>query len=179
MQVTLGSPATLIEGVVNGQLDIAISNIYARDRGLQSTALCDEDLVLVGAPYWLTCCNPEIFSELGARVFTDVPVVTGTGEDSLLHWYCSLTFGELPQPRVVVTVDDLRGVVSTLLAGAAVGVVPRYLIAEDLADGRLKELHTPEIAPISTRFLVVRVGALAQPHLAEVHTRLLLQARLW
>ncbi|WP_396230772.1 LysR substrate-binding domain-containing protein, partial [Frankia sp. EI5c] len=85
----------------------------------------------------------------------------------------------LPRLRAVVTVDDLRGVISTLLAGAGVGVVPRYLIADHLAAGSLRELHTPEIPPINTLFLAVRAGALTQPHLAEVHTRLLLQARLW
>jgi DNA-binding transcriptional LysR family regulator len=179
IQVTLGPAETLLEGLANGRQDIVISSRYTRDRRLQVTALCDEDLVLVGAAVWAERLVPERFAQRGAAALQDVPVVTGTGDDSLLHQYCSLAFGELPQLRPVVTVDDLHGVISTLLAGAGVGVVPRYLVAGQLADGSLYELHRPEIPPINTLFLVVRAGALTRPHLAEVHTRLLLQARLW
>ncbi len=181
IQVTLQPARSLLEGVANGQQDIVISSQYTRDRRLQVTALCDEDLVLVGAECWAESMLAQRFARDGVAALRDVPVVidTGSGTDSLLHQYCSLAFGELPQVQPVVTVDDLHGVISTVLAGAAVGVVPRYLIASHLADGALHELHKPEIPPINTLFLVVRAGALTRPHLAEVHTRLLLQARLW
>lgn len=179
IQVTLGPAGDLLEGVANGQQDIVISSLHTRDRRLQVTALCDEELVLVGASCWARQLPPQRYAERGAAALQDLPVVTGSGDDSLLHQYCSLAFGELPRLQAVVTVDDLRGVVATLLAGTGVGVVPRHLIADQLADGSLHELHRPEISPITTLFLVVRAGTLTRPHLAEVHTRLLLQARLW
>jgi DNA-binding transcriptional LysR family regulator len=78
-----------------------------------------------------------------------------------------------------VVVPDLRGVLAAVAAGAGVTVLPRYLCAGHLADGRLRLLAEPELAPINTLFLVTREGTLPGPAARAVHEHLLLAGREW
>jgi DNA-binding transcriptional LysR family regulator len=53
-------------------------------------------------------------------------------------------------------VPDLRGVLTCVLAGFGVSVLPRYLCAAELASGDLVALLDPEEPPINTLFAVTR-----------------------
>ncbi len=81
--------------------------------------------------------------------------------------------------RAAVVVPDLRGVLATVVAGAGITVLPRYLAANALEQGELTVLHQPELSPINTIYLVVRAGSLAQQRIALVHQKLLTEARSW
>ena len=97
----------------------------------------------------------------------------------VLRRYWRAVFGTRLTRSPAVVVPDLRGVLAAVTAGAGVTVLPRYLCAAELADGRLGLLAEPELAPINTLFLVSREGTLPNPAARAVHGRLLLAGRTW
>jgi DNA-binding transcriptional LysR family regulator len=58
-------------------------------------------------------------------------------------------------------------------------VLPRYLIADDLASGRLVALLDPELPPINTLYLAIRTGTDGQAHIAMVRACLLEASAAW
>jgi DNA-binding transcriptional LysR family regulator len=65
-----------------------------------------------------------------------------------------------------------------VVAGAGVTVLPRYLCAAELADGRLRALLEPDLPPINTLYLMSRAGA-PHPSTAAVRDHLLRAGRDW
>jgi DNA-binding transcriptional LysR family regulator len=57
-------------------------------------------------------------------------------------------------------VPDLRALAAAAVAGAGVTVLPSYLIADELADGRLVVLRETDDPPINTLYIVRRPGRL-------------------
>ncbi|WP_432930712.1 LysR substrate-binding domain-containing protein [Microbispora sp. CA-135349] len=78
-----------------------------------------------------------------------------------------------------MVVPDLRAVISAVVAGAGMSVVPTYLCAEEVAAGALVLLLEPEIPPINTFYLAVRSGTLTDPRLASLHRLLVERSRTW
>jgi LysR substrate binding domain len=90
---------------------------------------------------------------------TDVeraPLVAYGENLPMLRRYWREVFGTRLTRAPAVVVPDLRGVLATVAAGAGVTVLPRYLCAADLADGRLQVLAEPELPPVNTLFLTWR-----------------------
>ena len=108
-----------------------------------------------------------------------MPVVAYAEELPIIRRYWLTVFGRRPPMRAAVVVPDLRGVLATVVAGAGITVLPRYLAANALEQGELTVLHQPELSPINTIYLVVRAGSLAQQRIALVHQKLLTEARSW
>ncbi len=53
-------------------------------------------------------------------------------------------------------VPDLRGALTTTLAGVGLTVLPTYLCHPHLANGTLIALATPEVPPLNTLYLTTR-----------------------
>lgn len=84
-----------------------------------------------------------------------------------------------PPARAVLVVPDLRGLLAAATSGIGATVLPRYLVADDLADGRLVELLPTEDPPINTLYLAVRGAVLDAPHIAAARADLLRHAQRW
>jgi DNA-binding transcriptional LysR family regulator len=166
LRVTLGLPGSLAAGLADGSLDLIISTIRLRQRGLRVEPLCDEEFVLVGGPAFTT--GP----------LERAPLVAYAENLPILRRYWRVVFGTRLTRTPAAVVPDLRGVLAAVAAGAGVTVLPRYLCAAELANGRLRLLAEPELAPINTLFLAAREGTLPDPARA-VHARLLLAGREW
>jgi DNA-binding transcriptional LysR family regulator len=78
-----------------------------------------------------------------------------------------------------VIAPDLRAVLSCVIAGAGLAVLPRYLCAPALERGTIVTLLDPLVPPLRTYFLVVRTGTLALPHVARAHEWLQRAAAAW
>ena len=167
LRVTLGLPEPLAAGLADGSLDLMISTVRLRQRGLRVEPLCDEEFVLVGGPAFA----------LGQ--LERAPLVAYAENLPILRRYWRAVFGTRLTRSPAVVVPDLRGVLAAVTAGAGVTVLPRYLCAAELADGRLGLLAEPELAPINTLFLVSREGTLLNPAARAVHRQLLLAGRTW
>lgn len=166
LRVRLGLPDDLLADVVAGSLDLAVSSVRPRSRGLHVETLCDEEFHLVAAPSWT-------FEQLDRA-----PLVAYAENLPILRRYWRSVFEtRLTRPPAVV-VPDLRGVLAAVVAGAGVTVLPTYLCAGELAEGTLHVLHRPEVPPLNTLFLASRPGG-PHPAAETVRAHLLLQGRTW
>ncbi|MER5624455.1 LysR family transcriptional regulator [Streptosporangium sp. NPDC002544] len=166
LRVTLGLPEQLLAALADGSLDLVISSVRPRKAGLRVEPLCDEEFVLVAAPGWS-------FGQLDGA-----PLVAYAENLPILRRYWRTVFDTRLTRNPALVVPDLRGVLAAVAAGAGVTVLPRYLCAAELADGRLLALLEPELPPINTLFLASRAGT-RHPAAQAVHGHLLLQGRTW
>ncbi|RLL67873.1 LysR family transcriptional regulator [Streptomyces sp. Z26] len=199
VRTVFGTTEENLDGLATGHCDLALSTARPRGELLATTALWDEELVLVGTPYWAghlggATGTVGVVAAVGATeaaerapasvllpALADVPVVAVHESLPLLSRYWATVFdADSPVTRsAAVVVPDLRAVLDTVLADAGIAVLPRYLCAAALHDGRLVALLEPQMPPLRTYFLSVRAGTLALPHLARAHERLLRAATSW
>ncbi len=180
LRVTTGLADDLLTELAAGALDLVVSTVRPRRRGLTSVPIADEEFVLVAAPALAERIDRTRLPDDPRTALAGVPVVA-YGEDlPLVRRYWRHVFGERPQPdSVAVLVADLRAVASVTAAGAGWTVLPAYLVRDHLADGRLVALHTPDDPPINTFHLAWRSSAVDHPAVAAVRTQLRMNAPLW
>jgi DNA-binding transcriptional LysR family regulator len=166
LRVTLGLPDPLLASLADGGLDLVISTVRARRHGLRAEPLCDEEFVLVAAPTW------------HVDGLDRAPLVAYAENLPILRRYWRMVFDTRLTRAPALVVPDLRGVLAAVVAGAGVTVLPRYLCATELADGRLRALLEPDLPPINTLFLVSRAGV-TRPAAGAVRDRLLHAGRSW
>ncbi len=175
-----GMAEELFEGLAAGHHDLAITTSRPRGRLLTATPLCDEEHVLIGAPRWAARLGgAAVVRDKGVRALEPLPVVEVHESLPLVSRYWATVFDSKPVTAGAVVVPDLRAVLSCVIAGAGIGVVPRYLCGDALDTGEVVALLDPPVPPLRTYFLVVRAGTLAHPHLARAHEWLLRAAVSW
>jgi DNA-binding transcriptional LysR family regulator len=177
LRVTIGLADDLLDGLHAGRFDLVLSAIRPRGRSVTAVPLMDEEFVLVAAPVWA-----ERIGRIEAddpRALDDVPLVTYAEDLPIARRYWRHVFRTRLTKTPAVVIPDLRGVLAAVVAGAGITVLPRYLCADELADGRLIPLLEPEDPPINTGFLAHRVGAPERRHVTIVRDHLLHAARSW
>jgi|HubBroStandDraft_5_1064220.scaffolds.fasta_scaffold842609_2 hypothetical protein len=85
----------------------------------------------------------------------------------------------LSQPTVTAQVKSLEADLGKPLFDRLPHGMAPTVAADELADGRLRALGEPELAPINTLFLVSREGFQANRAARAVHGHLLLAGRTW
>ncbi|MFD9374854.1 LysR family transcriptional regulator [Streptomyces sp. NPDC059999] len=171
-----------LDGLASGQHDLIVTTARPRGSLFTATALCDEEQVLVAAPYWAALVDPESLREKGAgasAALDGIPVVEVHESLPLVTRYWAAVFDSLPDTAATVIAPDLRAVLECVRAGAGLAVLPRYLCQDALDSRRIVSLLEPALPPLRTWFLVVRTGSLALAHLARAHDRLLHSAADW
>jgi DNA-binding transcriptional LysR family regulator len=154
LAVTPGLADDLLAQLRTGSLDLVISAVRPRGRGLPASALCDEEFVLVASPS--RGIAPS--AELSAAELADIPLLAYAHDLPILRRYWRHVFGERLDREPDLVMPDLRALAAAAVAGAGVTVLPTYLIADELADGRLVVLRPTDDPPINTLFLVRRPG---------------------
>ncbi|MGI5444456.1 LysR family transcriptional regulator [Streptomyces sp. CA-243310] len=171
-----------LDGLASGQHDLIVTTARPRGSLFTATALCDEEQVLVAAPYWAALVDPEPLREKGAgasAALDGIPVVEVHESLPLVTRYWAAVFDSLPDTAATVIAPDLRAVLECVRAGAGLAVLPRYLCQDALDSRRVVSLLEPAVPPLRTWFLVVRTGSLGLAHLARAHDRLLHAAADW
>ncbi|MFJ3922425.1 LysR family transcriptional regulator [Streptomyces sp. NPDC090022] len=168
-----------LEGLAAGHHDLVVTTARPRGGLFTATALCDEEHVLVAAPYWAALVDPGVLRGKGPAALDGIPVVEVHESLPLVSRYWNAVFDTRPTAAATVVVPDLRAVLECVGAGAGFAVLPRYLCQDALADGRVVALLEPQVPPLRTWFLAVRTGSLALAHLGRAHDRLLRAAALW
>jgi DNA-binding transcriptional LysR family regulator len=158
LRIRFGLVDDLLEDLRTGNLDMVISSIRPRVRGITGIPLYDEEFILVGAPSWHSKLPRDAVSE---PELAAIPVVAYAENMPIVRRYWQSVFERRPDHlRTGVIVPDLRGVRAAVMAGAGMSVLPHYLVEDDLASGALIPLHTPQIAPLNTVYLATRTGEL-------------------
>lgn len=171
--------AETLEGLAAGHHDLVVTTARPRGALFNATALCDEEHVLVAAPYWAALVDPDRLRESGPDALEGIPVVEVHESLPLVTRYWATVFDAVPDAAATVVAPDLRAVVECVRAGAGLAVLPRYLCREALERGQVVALLEPAVPPLRTWFLVVRSGSLALAHLARAHERLLSAGAHW
>ncbi|WIY07238.1 LysR family transcriptional regulator [Amycolatopsis mongoliensis] len=165
LRVTFGLADDLLAGLSQRRFDLVVSTIRPRGRGLTATPLTDEEFVLVGQRGFDG--DPRT-----------APLVAYAEDLPIIRRYWRSVLGVRPPAGPSVVVPDLRGVLTCVLAGFGVSVLPRYLCAAELASGDLVALLDPVEPPINTLFAVTRAEPCrAGP--AAVRDALLADAARW
>ena len=73
----------------------------------------------------------------------------------------------------------LRALMDSCAAGVGVTVLPHYLCASSIDEGRLVAIHSPAALPGNDIFLAWNRTGLRQPRTALVRDRILEAARSW
>lgn len=179
LRISFGLADELLDALVAGHLDLVLSTIRPRLRGITATALVDEEFVLLGSPELGEQLSRERLAETGPAALEEFPIVTYAESLPIIRRYWISVFGVRPTAVPAVVVPDLRGALSAVKSSAGISVLPTYLCADELASGEVVPLLEPEVPPINTFYLAVRDGTLAQPHLALLHGQLLMKAQVW
>ncbi|MER6445816.1 LysR family transcriptional regulator [Streptomyces venezuelae] len=171
-----------LDGLAVGHHDLVVTTAQPRGGLFTATPLCDEEHVLVAAPYWAALVDMDRLRAEGSAALDGIPLVEVHESLPLVTRYWAAVFDALPDARslaATVVVPDLRAVLECVRAGAGLAVLPRYLCQDALDSGRIVALAEPAVPPLRTWFLVVRTGSLALAHLAGAHDRLLDAAGDW
>lgn len=161
--VTTGMADELLEQLRSGSLDLVVSAVRPKGRALPAAALVDEEFVLVAAPSLGLAPRDAITpTDLEA-----VPLLAYAHDVPILRRYWRHVFGMRLDREPALIVPDLRALAAAAVAGAGATVLPTYLIADELADGRLVVLKKTDDPPINTLYLVRRPGPLTAA-LAEI-----------
>ncbi|MDA5280406.1 LysR family transcriptional regulator [Streptomyces sp. NPDC054904] len=170
---------TTLEGLGAGQHDLVVTAARPRGGLFTASVLCDEELVLVAAPYWAALVDPAHLRDKGPGALDGIPVVEVHASLPLVTRYWAALFDSAPEPAATVVAPDLRAVLECVRAGAGLAVLPRYLCRDALDGGRIVALLEPPVPPLRTWFLAVRAGSLALAHLDRAHDMLLRAATHW
>lgn len=161
LRVSFGLADDLLQDLGSGRLDLVVSTVRPRRRGVLAEPAYDEEFVLVGAP----------------GQSTDAPMIAYAEDLPIIRRYWRLVYGRRAPMAAQVVVPDLRAVLTLVLRGAGISVLPTYLCATHLDAGRLVTLAQPDLAPINTGYLAWRHGVLSHPAVAAVYDRLIEQLR--
>ncbi|MEU6310346.1 LysR family transcriptional regulator [Streptomyces sp. NPDC047014] len=178
----LADSGTALDGLASGHHDLVVTTARPRGGPFTATALCDEEHVLVAAPYWAALVDTGRLREEGPAALDGMPLVEIHETLPLVTRYWCAVFDTPPDARslaATVVVPDLRAVRECVLGGAGIAVLPRYLCQDALDAGRLVALAEPSVPPLRTWFLVVRTGSPALAHLGRARDRLLSAAAHW
>ncbi|MFE9842240.1 LysR family transcriptional regulator [Streptomyces goshikiensis] len=172
----------LLDALAAGHHDLIVTTARPRRALFTAAALCDEEHVLVAAPYWAALVDPDRLRESGPTALDGIPLVEVHESLPLVTRYWSAVFDTRPDTRpdtATVIAPDLRAVLECVRGGAGLAVLPRYLCRDALARGEVIALLEPSVPPLRTWFLVARAGSLALSHVSRAHDRLLRAAAHW
>ncbi len=175
IDASVGLAEDLLQRVLSGRLDLAISTNRPRGRALRAEPLAWEHFVLVGAPQFAR----ELARPADAQNLADIPLVAYAHDLPILRRYWRHVFATRLDAEPVLVIPDLRGVVSAVVAGAGISALPHYLCRSFLDSGALVELVKPDDPPTNTSYLVRRPADASRPNVALVYRTLLQASPAW
>ncbi|MEV7729375.1 LysR family transcriptional regulator [Streptomyces sp. NPDC087917] len=179
IKTSVGVSYELLDRLSEGFLDLVVSTIRPRRRGLEATPLADEELILTASPAMAQEMFPHGVTEDDVDLVSKAPLIAYAETLPLIRQYWKDVFDTTPTTAPSVVVPDLRAVMSAVISAAGISVLPRCLCSAALASGALVTLLEPELPPINTLYLVVQSGTLADYRLSQVHSQLLRSAQMW
>lgn len=165
IKTVFDSPSRLQELLLHGQLDICFSIFpAAENKALQSTALAEEELVLISSAGLL----PETpsFDQV-----MSVPVIDYYFNHQPIRRWLALHYGKRPKKIPVrIFASTAEMVLALVREGAGVGVVPRYLV-QSQKDARIIRPTARQLNDFI--WLLERAGGERSPIAAMFRTRVL------
>jgi molybdate transport repressor ModE-like protein len=158
LSVTVVDPARSIDQLLQGDLDIAVVDIYdgvpvPLPDYLIATDLCTEPLMLVGPPGKFAARSRIRLGALAEQNWVMPPAEAACGQ--AVRFACR---AEGFEPRVRWETDDMWLLVRAVAAGHGIAVLPRLAVAESVAEVVVRPLFEPKL----TRRLLALTRSSAQ-----------------
>lgn len=151
LHLYFGSGADLVNRVRAMQIDCAITSTRLSDPKLEGLRLHREDYVLVGAPALLARVPFKATEDAARHTLIEVD-----DNMSLFRYWRDAPKGTMLTFEKLIRFGTIEAIRQRVLAGAGVGVLPKYLVEGDLEAKRLKVV-LPQVVPLHDYFrLVVR-----------------------
>lgn len=155
LSLRFGLADDLLDALASGELDVVVSAVQPRAKGLRAVPLFDEEFLLVAAPSWRLQGEADALAEIER-----VPLIAYAEHLPIVRRYWRTVFDRRPDSLTVAAiVPDLIAIRSSLVAGAGMSVLPSYLVEGELERGGLVLLHEPAFAPLNSLYLATRFGA--------------------
>ncbi|NGN91181.1 LysR family transcriptional regulator [Nocardioides sp. KC13] len=177
LSVATGLARDLLDDLAAERLDMVVSSVRPGDERLRSTALVDEEFLLVATPALAAQVDPADLAQDPVQALAGVPLAAYSPELPIIRRYWLTEFDERPANRTALVMPDLRGILRAVVAGIGASVLPRYLVDGALADGTVVRLHQPRLGPLNTLWLVT--GTDPSPAVAHVCRHLSAEAAGW
>ncbi|MBM7369313.1 LysR family transcriptional regulator [Gordonia hydrophobica] len=153
LQLRFDASTELLTDLRSGKLDLVVSTIRPRNPDVTAWPIADEE-------FWLVA-SPDLPIPKGSvSQLSTVPMVAFNRELAIIRRFWNAVFGAEPLFDADLVVPDLLAVKRAVLDGFGMSVLPSYLVAKEVADGRLVRLVEDREAPINTVFLVALTPAL-------------------
>jgi LysR family transcriptional regulator, nitrogen assimilation regulatory protein len=153
--VVVRESGRLVEGMLGGEVDVAIVHGPSADERLFSSDLVAEDLAVVGGPNSsLTADHPLNFDQLA-----ELPLVLPHSASWLRSRLETTALRHQVAIDVRFEIDSLLVAKNVIEAGIAYGILPASAVHRDLVDGRLR------YAPISDPPITEHLMLAARPQL--------------
>jgi molybdate transport repressor ModE-like protein len=145
LTVTVAEPARTIDQLLNGDLDIALVDVYDGvpvpvPDYLQATDLCTEPLVVISAVGALPGLGELKLSTLSDASWVMPPLDAACGQ--AVRFACR---AEGFEPKVRWETDDMLLLVRAVAAGHGVAVLPRLAVADNVAEIEIRPLAEPSM----------------------------------
>jgi DNA-binding transcriptional LysR family regulator len=146
LTVTVAEPARSIDQVLNGDVDIAIVDVYDGvpvpvPDYLLPTDLCTEPLVVVSAVGALPGRGAVTLAELSGASWVMPPLDAACGQ--AVRFACR---AEGFEPQVRWETDDMLLLVRAVAAGHGIAVLPRLAVADNVAEIEIRPLAEPSMS---------------------------------
>jgi DNA-binding transcriptional LysR family regulator len=179
LRIRLGLTDELIDGLRGRELDLVLATLQRRARGIEYEPIYKEEFVLVAGARWAARISRRSLQRQGATALADAPILAYAEHLPLLRRYWEKVFGTRLGQSARLVAPDLRALLGAAVAGAGVTVLPRYLAADALASGALRQLATPVEAPSNTIYLAYRPESLEHARVGLVRELLRRAASDW
>jgi len=157
--LTLGPQTAIAHAYRNGELDIALVDIFGNREeeswNLQQEPLLDEPLILVGSvkyigrhlkegPSWeaISRCQFIAYQPMAPE---------------LTEWFSHHFHHPLKQPDIVLIVENVHAVISAIRSHLGLGIVPLYLVQSAMRKKELKAIRV-EKDEVKSRISLLRLA---------------------
>jgi DNA-binding transcriptional LysR family regulator len=168
VSATFGTDEELLALLGHGELDLAVTTTAPPRRAFAATPLASTGFALVGAPALAPPEPPDSLPELGAWL-VGRPWVAYSAELPLTRRFWQTGLGRPFAGDLRLVAPDLRAVLAAVERSMGVSLLPDFVCADRLADGRIVELlPVAGVVAGETRFACTRAGDVDRPPVAAL-----------
>ena len=162
---TFGTDDEILELLGHGELDVALTGSSPSRRSITSVPAGGTGFALVAAPGLVPTTSPTSLIDLGEWL-VGRPWVAYSAELPRTRRVWQTALGRPFAGDLRLVAPDLRAVMAAVERSMGVSLLPAFVCAGPLADGRVVELApVDDVVPAEPWFVCTRAGDLARPHI--------------
>jgi DNA-binding transcriptional LysR family regulator len=178
VRAEVGLTRPLLVRLADGEFDFVIATTPTKQKGVSTQTFFDETMVLVANPRIADTADRRFLANGDPSGLAHIPLVAFDERLPLIQRFWRTVFSGHTPPAPSIVLNDLRGLVTALVVGGGIGVIPSYLARKELRTGELIEVVKPEVAPTNRLYIASRTG-IRQPHVEAVIDHLIQRAISW